>query len=249
MNENFRAGLALSAALVLSAAVCSWSFLHSKKLNQTIQVTGSAKKRIKSDRIVWRTSVSAEASGLAESYAKVSRDVEKVKSFLVAHGVPQDQIVVSAIATTPIRPTPPQADRNLASQSDSISGRISAYRLKQSLEIRSGDIDKISAVSRQVTELITQGIFLESEEPEYLYTHLAEAKVEILAAAARDARERAKQIAESGGSGVGVMRSADMGVLQITPADSYNISDYGENDTKSLEKDINAVVHMSFALE
>jgi hypothetical protein len=73
--------------------------------------------------------------------------------------------------------------------------------------------------------------------------------VDILASAARDARERAKQIAESAGSRVGEARSAQMGVLQITAADSNNVSDYGENDTKSLEKDINAVVYMSFALE
>jgi len=248
MNENYRAGLALSLALVLSASIASWSFIHSKKLNQTIDVTGSAKKRIKSDLIIWRASVTVESSSLAECYTKLTRDVEKTRTFLVAQGVPATQIVISAVTTTPIRPQARRSFQSDGGDSESVSGRTVGYNLKQSLEIRSGEIDKISTVSRQVTQLIMQGILLESEDPEYLYTRLAEAKVDILASAARDARERAKQIAESAGSGVGEARSAQMGVLQITAADSINVSDYGENDTKSLEKDINAVVHMSFAL-
>ncbi|MBI3484164.1 MAG: SIMPL domain-containing protein, partial [Acidobacteria bacterium] len=130
-----------------------------------------------------------------------------------------------------------------------LSGPITGYHLKQSLEIRSTEIDKITAVSRQVTELINQGILLESEEPQYLYTKLAQTKVEILADAAKDAMARAQQIAASTGSRVGEVCSADMGVLQITAADSNEVSGYGMNDTKSLEKDITAVVHITFALQ
>ncbi len=242
MIDSFRAGLALAAALVFSSSIASWSYLHAKKFEQTIQVTGSAKRRIKSDVMIWQASVTVESSSLPEAYGKLSRDVAKTQAFLVAHGVPPEQIVVSAVNTTPIRP----AQRN---GSESLSGTISGYQLKQSLAVHSSDIDKISSVSRQVTELINQGILLESEEPQYLYTRLAETKVQILAEAARDARERAAQIAASAGSSVSQIRSAEMGVIQITPADSNNVSDYGENDTKSLEKDVNAVVHMSFALD
>lgn len=243
MTDSFRAGLALAAALVLSFSIASWSFLHAKKFEQTIQVTGSAKKRIKSDVMIWQASVTAESSSLPDAYERLARDVAKTQAFLAAHGVPKDQIVISAVTTTPIRPR--SSNRDAA---DSLTGTVSGYNLKQSLAIRSSDIDKITAVSRQVTELINQGILLESEEPQYLYTRLAETKVQILAEAAHDARERAEQIAASAGSKVGEIRSAEMGVIQITPADSNNVSDYGENDTKSLEKDVNAVVHMSFSL-
>ena len=242
MIDSFRAGLALAAALVLSSSIASWSYLHAKRFDQTIQVTGSAKKRIKSDVMIWQASVTVESSSLPEAYGKLSRDVAKTQAFLLAHGVASEQIVVSAVSTTPIRPT--QRD-----EAESLSGTVRGYHLKQSLAVHSSDIDKISSVSRQVTELINQGILLESEEPQYLYTHLAETKVQILAEAARDARERAAQIAASAGSSVSQIRSAEMGVIQITPADSNNVSDYGENDTKSLEKDVNAVVHMSFALD
>jgi hypothetical protein len=247
MNGNFRAAVALSLSIILSSVIASWAFLHAKKLSQTIQVTGSAKKRIKSDLMIWNASVTVESASLADAYGKLSRDVEKTKAFLIHQGVPENQIVISAVSTTPVR-----RGKNSPSESaivGAISGPVTGYSLKQSLGIRSSDIDKITNISRQVTELINQAILLESEEPQYLYTRIAETKVEILAAAARDAKERAQQIAASTGSRVGEIRSAEMGVLQITAADSSAVSGYGENDTKSLEKDITAVVHVTFAIE
>jgi uncharacterized protein len=126
---------------------------------------------------------------------------------------------------------------------------VASYRLTQLLEIRSPEIDKLTKVSRSVTQLIDQGILLESEAPRYLYTRLSEAKVELLAEAACDARERAQQIANSNGTKAGEMRSAQMGVLQVTAADSTQFSGEGMNDTTSLEKDITAVVHATFAID
>jgi len=40
-----------------------------------------------------------------------------------------------------------------------------------------------------------------------------------------------------------------MGVMQINPANSNDVSDYGNNDTTSLFKDITAVVSAKFELE
>jgi hypothetical protein len=234
MNSNFRAAVAISLSIIFSSVIASWAFLHSKKLSQTIQVTGSAKKRIKSDLMIWNVSVTAESESLAEAYGKLSRDVEKTKGFLIRHGVPENQIVISAVSTIPVR-----RGKNSSSGRESregISDPVTSYSLKQSLGIRSSDIDKITIISRQVTELIDQAILLELEEPQYLYTQIAETKVVILAEAARDAKERAQQIAGSTGSKVAEIRSAEMGVLQITAADSNEVSGYGENDTKSLSK-------------
>lgn len=253
MNGQFRSALALSLAIVLASLIASSAFLKAKRLDQTIKVTGSAKRRIKSDLMVWRTSVSAEAATLADAYSRLTRDVEKTKSFLVAQGFPENQIVISAVTTTPIRSARGGMQKMQVAPEDggtaSFNNRITSYTLTQSLEIRSAEIDKLTATSRKVTQLINQGILLESNEPEYLYTKLAELKVVMLADAARDARERAAQIASSAGGKVGEMRSAEMGVMQVNAADANEISGYGVNDMKSVEKDVLAVVHATFALD
>jgi hypothetical protein len=253
MNGQFRSALALSLAIVLASLIASSAFLKAKRLDQTIKVTGSAKRRIKSDLMVWRTSVSAEAATLADAYSRLTRDVEKTKVFLVAQGFPENQIVISAVKTTPIRSSPRGLQKMQVAPEDagsaSFNNRVTSYTLMQSLEIRSAEIDKLTATSRKVTQLINQGILLESNEPEYLYTKLAELKVVMLADAARDARERAAQIVSSAGGKVGEMRSAEMGVMQVNAADANEISGYGVNDMNSVEKDVLAVVHITFALD
>ena len=252
MTTEFRSALSLSVAIVQASVLASGAFLRAKRLDQNVKITGSAKRRIKSDLMIWRTSVSAEAATLAEAYSKLTRDVGKTKAFLISQGFPENQIVISAVTTTTIRASRGIQKQQLVSEDDGVAaggGRVASYALTQSLQIRSSEIDKLTDVSRRVTQLINQGILLESNEPEYLYTKLAELKVAMLADAAKDARERAAQIASSAGGKVGEMRSAEMGVMQVNAADANEISGYGVNDTKSVEKDVLAVVHVTFALD
>ena len=156
---------------------------------------------------------------------------------------------VAGIDSTVVAVALPAIGRNLHAGFQDLQWTVTSYTLTQSLEIRSAEIDKLTATSRKVTQLINQGILLESNEPEYLYTKLAELKVAMLADAAHDARERAAQIASSAGGKVGEMRSAEMGVMQVNAADANEISGYGVNDVKSVEKDVLAVVHATFALD
>jgi len=85
--------------------------------------------------------------------------------------------------------------------------------------------------------------------PEFYYTKLGEEKITMLAEAAKDAKRRAEQVAASTDSSIGSIRTARMGVLQITAADSTEVSDMGINDTSSLDKDITAVVNVGFEID
>lgn len=153
--------------------------------------------------------------------------------------IKQEEIIVSPVYTeTLYRKNEKGNDTN----------EIEAYVLSQGIEAASGEVDKVSEVSRQSTELLEKGIEFVSRQPEYFYTKLAELKLEMLAQASADAKKRAEQIVRAAGNKIGLMRSARMGVFQITPANSVEISDYGMNDTTSLEKKVTAVVHAEFAI-
>jgi hypothetical protein len=226
--------------LVLSSIVGAWAYTHAKNGDQVITVTGSARKRIKSDLVVWRAGVSYQAPQLSDAYKALSDNVPKVKQYLISKGVAENQITISSISSTTMH----------AKNSDGEeTGEITGYSLRQELMVRSNDVDKIEKLAREATELINQGILLESSPPEYLYTKLGDLKIEMLAEAAKDAKVRAQQIASSTGSSIGSVRTARMGVMQITPADSNDVSDSGMNDTSSLEKDITAVVNVGFAVD
>jgi hypothetical protein len=177
---------------------------------------------------------------LADAYRSLSESVPRVKSYLLGKGIPENQITISSISSQTLHSKTADGEE---------SPGISGYSLRQELEVRSNDVDKIAQIARQATELINQGILIESQAPEYHYTKLGDLKIEMLAEAAKDAKTRAEQIAKSTGSSIGSVRSARMGVLQITPADSSEVSDSGMNDTSSLDKDITAVVNIGFGVE
>lgn len=239
-NYWFNAGVALAIGLILSSLIFGWFFEKSRKGDQIVTVTGSARKRIKSDLVVWSAGVTYQAPTLAEAYRSLSENVPRVKQYLIGKGIPENEITISSITTTTLRKTDENGQE---------SAEISGYSLRQQLDVRSTDIDKIAQIAREATELINQGILIESNSPQYLYTKLGDLKIEMLGEAAKDAKTRAERIAASTGNSIGNVRSAKMGVMQITAADSTEVSDAGISDTSSIDKDITAVVNIGFAVE
>jgi len=244
MNETrsgtFMGAVVIAVALIIATAIGGWFFVKGKRGDQTITVTGSARKRITSDLVIWRSAISYQSPVLSEAYRSLAEAVPKVKAYLVSKGIAENQITVSSISSQTLH----------GRSSDGMeTSEITGYSLRQELSVRSTDVQKIGQIAREATELINQGILIESMAPEYYYTQLSNLKIEMLSEAAKDAKVRAEQIAQSTGSSIGSVRTARMGVLQITAADSNEVSDSGMNDTSSLEKDITAVVNIGFAVD
>jgi hypothetical protein len=237
-SGSFMAAVVLAIGLVVATLIGGWFFVKGKRGDQTITVTGSARKRIKSNLVIWRSAISYQAPVLSDAYRSLSES--RVKAYLVSKGIPENQITVSSISSQTLHGRTDDGGE---------TSEITGYSLRQELSVRSNDVDKIGQIAREATELINQGILIESMAPEYIYTELGGLKIEMLAEAAKDAKIRAEQIAQSTGSSIGSVRTARMGVLQITPADSNEVSDSGMNDTSSLEKDITAVVNIGFAVD
>lgn len=247
MNEfksRIAANLVLALIIVMgviaSSMILGDSLVEIKGTGNNIIVTGSAKQDITSDLIVWNGSFNAKSPSLQTAYADLEISKSKVLDYLVKHGVANDKIVFSSIYTSTYYVTLP---------SGQMTSQIDYYDLYQTVTINSEEIDKITEISRNVTELINDGIQFQSNAPQYFYTKIADLKVTMLAEATKDAKKRAEMIAENAGSKLGDLKYADMGVIQITPRYSNEISDYGMNDTYSLEKEITAVVHCEFNIE
>lgn len=221
-----------------------------------ITVTGSAKQQIKSDLIVWNCSFSCNSPTLVDAYQELNRKNAIVKKYLIEKGIKEkstekgkeESIVFSSISTMPVYKI---LQRQGASKEyyDYTSNIIESYTLEQTVEIKSYDVDKITEISRKATELISQGINLRSSPPQYFYTKLADLKISMLAKATADAKNRALNMAKNADAKCGKLRTANMGVFQITPIYSNEVSDYGINDTSSLEKEIMAVVTCKFNIK
>ena len=244
MNEQhkkylFNIGFMLAAGLVASSLILAWAYTSGKKGEESITVTGAAKKRITSDLVEWNASVSYRAPELSIAYKSLSTNVPKIKEYLIKKGVKEDEITISAISSRTL---------NRRDENGNMTDEIAGYSLSQSVEVKSGNVKLISKIAREATELINQGILIDSSPPRYYYTKLSDLKIEMLGEAAKNARMRAEQIAASTGNSIGKIKSARMGVMQITAADSTEVSDYGISDTSSIEKDLTAVVNANFTV-
>ncbi|MFA6599485.1 MAG: SIMPL domain-containing protein [Candidatus Omnitrophota bacterium] len=234
-------GLCIAAATIVSSIIFSKGFLSvTKFMREQITVTGSAQKNIRSDYAVWAGAFVRRDLTMASAFQKLGEDLAKVKQYLLGQGIGDKEIVVRQIETETIYKK---------NEKGNDTNEIEAYRLKQAVELRSGDVEKIARISREATGLINEGIEFSSGSPEYFYTKLDELKVEMLAKATENAKLRADNMVKATGNRIGFMRSAKMGVFQITPVNSTEISDWGLNDTSSLEKKVTAVVNASFSIE
>lgn len=233
-------GICFALAAIASAVIISQAFLKIKKFSsEIIEVTGSAEKRLISDKVVWGASFSRRDPQMVAAFTKLKDDLKTVTEYLKAKGIKQEEMVISPVDTGVLYKK---------NEKGNDTNDIETYLLTQEIEIESSEVEKVSEVSRQSTELIEKGIEFISHPPQYFYTKLAELKLEMLAQASADAKSRAEQIIKSSGNKIGLMRSASMGIFQITPANSFEISDLGLNDTSSLEKKVTAVVHAEFAI-
>jgi len=233
-------GICFVVATIVSTVIFSQGLIKIKKFSsEVIKVTGSAEKNIVSDYMVWVSGFSRKDLKMVDAFTKLKEDLATVKEYLASNGVKQDEIITYPVETEVLYKK---------TEKGTNTNEIEGYRLTQGIEIRSKDVTKTTDISRRSTELIEKGIEFMSYAPQYFYTKLPELKLEMLAEATSNAKKRAGQMAVSTGNKIGVMHSARMGVFQITPVNSYDVSDYGYNDTSSLEKKVNAVVNVEFAI-
>ncbi|TCO78677.1 SIMPL domain-containing protein [Marinisporobacter balticus] len=230
----------LVVGMVGSSMVVTNGIVKAKGAQNTLEVKGSAKKEIKSDFVVWNGSFSIQSTDLSDAYTRLKESSNKVKAYLVNKGMKEEDLILSSINTMTYNRVLPNGN---------YTNEIESYKLYQNVEIRSNDVDKITSISRSVTDLINEGVEFQSNPPQYFYTKLSDLKIDMIVLATKDAKVRAEKMLETTGNSVGRLYSARVGVFQITPLYSNEISDYGINDTSSLEKEITAVVSCEFEVK
>ena len=231
---NITIALILGAALIISAVIVSITIVNVKGFGQTISVTGAAYKPIRSDLAVWDGYLSATSADLGAAYATMKTDLAKVRQFLREQGFDSSAYALGTLSLT---------------KNYNRERVITGYTLRQKVTVELEDVDRISRLANQASSLIEKGVEFESMAPRYLFTKLDEMKLEMIQAATENAKFRAEKLAESTGRGVGAPRSARVGVFQIRPLHSQQVSDYGINDVTSIDKEIASTVHVSFSFE
>jgi hypothetical protein len=229
-----------TVGFIIGVFLFSGAFKESRQQPKQITVTGSAKIAITSDLAILAGTINSYAPSQSAAYRYLESQKPTLINYLVAQGFDKSKIEFQTVYVMP---------NYELNQSGYSTGVVRGYTYSQRFTLESSDVMKIRDVSLSLPNLVEQGMSLQMEPPQYLYVKLADLKIQVQAEAAKDAMMRAKKIAEATGSKLGPIRDARMGVLQITPKNSTEISDYGMNDVGSIEKEITAVINASFGLE
>ena len=91
-------GYFFALANIVCVAILAWAFLSVKLAPKTLAVTGSARKAIVSDLVTWNGTITASDADLVKAYDALKRDADKVRAFLLAAGLPDSAVTLSAIA-------------------------------------------------------------------------------------------------------------------------------------------------------
>jgi uncharacterized protein len=235
--ELFLGLLSIGIAVVITAHVVAGVFKARSHNRDTISITGSARKPISSNLVRWALTVSNEQRTASAAARRLRGQVARVRAYLVQHGIPGAAITPAVVTSEEQIEALPHHRRRIS------------YRVSQGLDVSTRKLDVVEEASIGVGQLLEQGITVSAGSLQYISTELTEAKLQALKAATADARHRATILVEGLGGKLGPMRSTSLGVYQITPRDSTDVSDYGINDTTSREKDVNAVVTATFAVK
>lgn len=238
--------LIAAVAAVICVTILSGSFVSYKKYanGSGITVTGSASRNFESDLIVWRGSFSAYGITPNSAYQSIKNDADVIEKYLLDNGITESEMAFSSISISQ-RWTTEYND-----EGERIGEYLDGYDLYQSITVTSSDVDKVDAVSRDITKLIESNIEFTSDSPEYYYTKLDELKLDLIEQATENARTRAEIIADGTNADTTRLLSANLGVFQITAQNSNSEYSYGGAfDTSSRYKTATITVKLNYATD
>ncbi|TSC60347.1 MAG: hypothetical protein LiPW15_225 [Parcubacteria group bacterium LiPW_15] len=229
----------LGLSIIIAFAVFSYSFYSARQLDNSLSVTGSARKQVVSDSVKWMSGFSRTVlqQDLKSGYAQMAKDQAIVIKFLQEKGIADSEINISTVFM----------GQNY--YYDKGASTPKEYNLNQTVEVKSSDVQKITDIAKNIQGLIDQGVIFSTQNLEYYYSKLSELRVSLLAEAMKDAEARAKSIVESGGAKVGPLKSASMGPVQVLSVGSQDVMDYGSYDTSKIDKDVMVTVRAAYTIK
>lgn len=233
-------GFVLGGSLLLASIVAAVAISNARTADDALSVTGSARTSVTSDQVKWTASVSRQVpqASLRSGYDQLAKDLDRVKAFYASRGVAETALTISPISLEEVYDYRPGAE-----------SRPKEYNLRQTVVLSSGDVAGVTALAKDSSALARDGVLFQTMSLEYYYSKLSELRVSLLADAIRDAKARAEKIAEPSGQSVGPLKSASLGVVQVLPANSVEVSDYGAYDTSNVDKEVMVTVRASFRIK
>lgn len=231
-------------AIIISSMFLANAYKTRGDRNGNISVTGLGEIDFESDQAIWTGRFEASSVNLIDAFAKIKEQRTKVENYLLGKGVKQQEIQFEQVSTY-------ERDKSVYNDQGKYVGSVfSKFELSQRVVVDSEDLDLVASVSREISELLKEGVQITSDNPDYFYSKLDELKLNLIEKASENGRIRAEQIAKNSKSNIARLKDARLGVFQILGKNSGESYSWGGTfNTSSRMKTASITVKMDFEVE
>lgn len=235
---------AVISAAIVAAGVAAGGWLAGQGLvesrlgHRTVVVKGFSERIVKADIGFLPVRFNAVGPDLATTRALLEQSEQAVFRYLQDKGFSPADWEVTNVKVE---------DRATAYNAVNTQ-RPNRFVLTEDLLVRSKDVAKLEEASRNISDLIRDGVVLTSDQynsgATFVFTGLNDLKPEMLTEATKRAREAAEQFARESGARVGAIFNANQGLFTIQGA----IDIPNERPEKQLEKKVRVVTTITYFL-
>ncbi len=232
--------LVLAVGMAGAGALIGTGFARMRTADRTVSVKGVAEREAKADLAIWPLRLVATDDDLGRANTALERNVQQVRAFLRANGLD------SAAAEITVQEFRVEDARTVGGYANT-----ARYIIRQTLVVRSADVDKVQAASQRVPELVRNGVVLSSGQeyggggPTFVFTGLNTLKPAMIAEATARARQGAEQFARDANSTLSGIRTASQGVFEILPRDQAA----GITEESQVRKRVRVVTTVVYGLD
>jgi len=232
--------LALALGIAVAGALAGSGFARARQADRYVTVKGISEREVRADTGLWPLRLVAADDDLSRANQQLAGSVEKLRAFLAANGISEKETSLQGVKVTDA----------FADQYRPAGQVARRYVVETTLLVRSGNPDRVLAVSQKVGDLVRQGVVLstrgdyEGSGPTFLFTKLNDIKPAMIAEATARAREAATQFAQDSKSSLGGIRRASQGLFEILPRDEAP----GLRGEGQIEKRVRVVTTVEYLL-
>ena len=204
-----------------------------------ITAQGTAERDVRADLAVWPLRFVVTGDYLTDVRTAVGEAENAVRKFVADGGLDPASLTATGAEVTDVYAMPNR------------SGQVAArYIARETLLLRTGDVDKVAALARRAGDLMAVSVALSGEGPTgagpvFLYTRAEEERAELEEGADRDAKAAAEKLAQDAGAQLGGLAKASRGALEILPQDDVP----GLPETARIEKRLRLTTTVEYALK
>jgi hypothetical protein len=225
----------LAVGLVIGGYLLGDGLRRAKMADRSVTVRGLSERNVTADLASWTLVYSAQGNELGPVQQAIDERSRAVRAFFKARGFKDAELSDAGIG--------------VSSFYDNDRGQ-NVVTVRQTVQLRTGDVMKARAAFARQADLIRSGVPLEDGSGMvYSFTKLNQIKPEMIAEATRNARQSAEQFARDSGTDVGTIRSASQGYFSIGARDGDVDGEGGSSGGDSPFQKVRVVTTVDFYLD